>query len=110
MSSVNCNQYNYIALYVATHGFLVTIVNLDLKHPFRTPKLSVHDYKPCMYVLLYMLCIYNIYVGHHDEGVYTCTALNSLGLMATQTKLIVLGHKILGLNIPLKKKRFNFTS
>lgn len=33
-------------------------------------------------------------VGRHDEGVYTCTALNSLGSMSTQTKLMVLGQLI----------------
>ena len=30
-------------------------------------------------------------VGRLDEGVYTCTALNSLGSMSVQTKLVVLG-------------------
>lgn len=30
-------------------------------------------------------------VGRLDEGVYTCTALNSLGSMSAQTKLVVLG-------------------
>jgi len=30
-------------------------------------------------------------VGRHDEGVYTCTALNSLGSMTAQTKLVVHG-------------------
>ena len=29
--------------------------------------------------------------GRLDEGVYTCTALNSLGSMSAQTKLVVLG-------------------
>lgn len=31
-------------------------------------------------------------VGRLDEGVYTCTALNSLGSMSAQTKLVVLGE------------------
>ena len=30
-------------------------------------------------------------IGRLDEGVYTCTALNSLGSMSVQTKLVVLG-------------------
>lgn len=30
-------------------------------------------------------------VGRLDEGVYMCTALNSLGSMSAQTKLVVLG-------------------
>ena len=29
--------------------------------------------------------------GRLDEGVYTCTALNSLGSMSAQTKLVILG-------------------
>ena len=31
-------------------------------------------------------------IGRLDEGVYTCTALNSLGSMSAQTKLVVLGE------------------
>ena len=30
-------------------------------------------------------------VGRHDEGLYTCTALNSLGSTSTQTRVVVHG-------------------
>jgi len=33
-------------------------------------------------------------VGRHDEGFYTCTALNSLGSTSTQTRLVVHGMSL----------------
>lgn len=33
-------------------------------------------------------------VDRHDEGLYTCTALNSLGSTSTQTRLVVHGKQL----------------